>query len=247
MAAPVIGIFADRLLMPEPTFTYSEKNALNLSYTRAVSAAGGVPVILPYTLSEEELIPALELCDGFIVPGGGDMSSRFFHESPHPCAGTEDLNLDRLELAALDYLFRHGVPTLGICRGCQVMNVFAGGSIYQDLPSQYGEGLIRHRQTGDRGVPTHAVALTAGSRLAELLGEKKVYTNSMHHQAVRVPGKGFAVSAAAEDGVIEAIEHENGVWTGVQWHPEELLSTVPPMLTIFTELVDKAKIYAAAK
>ncbi len=152
---------------------------------------------------------------------------------------------DQLELDALTWLQEHKVPVLGICRGCQVLNVFDGGTLYQDLPSQYPGPVGSHNQTAlsiDRSTPTHKVLIDSGSRLAKLLGSE-VMTNSMHHQSVLEPGPHYRVTARGEDGVVEAIEHENGLWLAVQWHPECLLETVPVMLELFRSFVADCAAY----
>ena len=132
------------------------------------------------------------------------------------------------------------IPVLGICRGCQIMNVYTGGSLYQDLATGYEGVPIMHAQKEDRTYPAHLVQIEADSRLCRLLGKSSIYTNTMHHQAIREAGKGFRVVARTNDGVVEAIEHENGIWMATQWHPEELVDTVPEMNSLFADLIAKA-------
>lgn len=120
-----------------------------------------------------------------------------------------------------------------------MMNILTGGTIWQDVsempsvPNPHTKIDVFMRQT-------HPVSLAPGSRLQTLLNAETVYTNSHHHQAVNVPGKGFTVTAASADGVVEAIEHENGIWMGIQWHPERMVDDVPEMNALFRDLVEKA-------
>lgn len=229
MAKPLIGILGNR----------SEK-ALSPAYSHAVMQNGGLPIIVPFTECKAALFSTLSHCGGVIVPGGGDADPRLFGEDPHPGCGEMDWRLDGIQMQALEYLFANSVPVLGICRGCQMMNLFLGGSIYQDL-GEFPSPTILHSQPSARDHPFHNVTVKAGSRLHKLLGASSVYTNSFHHQAVKTLGKGFAACAHTSDGVIEAIEHENGLWLSIQWHPEHLTETVPAMNALFRDLVKKAK------
>lgn len=240
MKKPVIGIFGNTISTSSEKFGAIPKSALNLAYSDAVIRNGGIPVIFPSTGDEQTLLDLAKLCDGVIVPGGVDVDPAYFNEEPERQIGKLDLQLDKAEMLVLNYLLENNVPTLGICRGCQIMNIFAGGSVYQDLPAQYPGHPLMHAQKGKRSYPLHEVSIEEGSRLAGLLGTTSVRTNTMHHQAIKDAGKGFTVVGRAKDGVVEAIEHENGCWIAVQWHPEELVDTVPAMNNLFRDLIEKA-------
>ena len=142
---------------------------------------------------------------------------------------------DEWELEALQYLWENKMPVLGICRGCQIMNIFAGGTIYQDL-SLVGTPAILHRTNQPLSRTIHSVKLSPDSLLHALLKADTVYTNSSHHQAVNRLGRGFSATAQTADGVIEAIEHENGIWMGIQWHPEVLPEHAP----IFRDFIERS-------
>ena len=128
---------------------------------------------------------------------------------------------------------------LGICKGSQLLNVLMGGSLYQDL-SLKGPDCIRHLQLGRRDYLTHQIRVEEGTRLSRLLGSGVCMTNSMHHQSVKELGKGLRASAYANDGVIEAIEDQDGLMVGVQWHPESLLESAPAMNHLFSDLCGRA-------
>jgi putative glutamine amidotransferase len=140
---------------------------------------------------------------------------------------------------------RDGKPVLGVCRGIQVLNVAAGGSLYQDLRAQRGNGIKHDYFPMDgpysRDMLAHGVRVTPGSRLAGILGAEETQVNSMHHQAIKDLAPGLLASAVAPDGLIEGIEGANGQYVvGVQWHPEELVETMPAMRQLFASFVEAA-------
>lgn len=249
MKKPIIGIPAHgEMLLKSSLRLCTEVSALNLSYSNAVIRNGGIPIIVPFSEDLSVIHETLGLCDGFIMPGGSDSLDPYLYgEEPLPLNGAIDYRLDRMEYKILDYLWAHQIPTLGICRGHQIMNVYAGGSIYQHAPTMYEKEQLEHLQGSPRHNPTHAIELVDGCRLAGLLGKTRLFVNSFHHQALKKIGKGFTVTACSSDGIVEAIEHENGIWTGVQWHPEDLLNTVPEMNEIFKKLIADAAKFAESK
>lgn len=130
-----------------------------------------------------------------------------------------------------------GKPVLGICRGIQLLNIACGGTLIQDLPSQK-PGCWKHAQQCPHAYQTHPVELVPDSKLAGLVGHTSIYTNSHHHQAVDKVAPGFAVCATTADGVIEAIEAEQGWALGVQWHPEGYFPKDPDAAAIFRAFID---------
>ena len=128
-------------------------------------------------------------------------------------------------MALLKSALRRGIPIFGICRGMQVLNVAMGGTLYQDLPSQIDEDLLKHRQTTPKWQATHEVEVREGSRTAEITGSKAIKVNSYHHQAIKTLADDFVVSASSSDGIVEAIEHRDlsERWIlAVQWHAEAM-------------------------
>ena len=237
---PVIGIFGSIIHTPHPVFYSTQGSGLNLAYSDAIIRSGGIPLIFPYTFDHEALREMIDQCDGVVIPGGVDVDPRYFGEDPHPEIGEIDYEFDRVQMMALAYMEQKKIPVLGICRGCQIMNVYTGGSIYQDLAADYEGTLIRHAQKEKRSYAAHRIQIEPDSQLCRLLGTSSIYTNTLHHQAIHKVGKGFRVVARTSDGVVEAIEHENGIWMGTQWHPEELVDTVPEMSNLFVDLIEKA-------
>lgn len=208
--------------------------SLDMDYTRAISDAGGLPLVIPPDLPGESLAPLLEILDGLLLSGGPDVDPVHFGEEPQPGMGRIDPERDRIELALARLALESGLPILGICRGAQVLNIAGGGDIFQDLPSR-AEPVLRHVQPPTpMTYATHSIRVEGGTRLAAITGRHALRVNSWHHQAVRGVAPGFAVSATAEDGVVEAIELAGKPFVmGLQFHPESMAkggSHVAPLL-----------------
>lgn len=207
-------------------------------YAAAVRAAGGMPVILPYAEQEEELKYYHRLLDGLILAGGGDVDPHYFGEEPVPELEEICPERDQFELGLTRLFLEDPKPILAICRGMQILNIAAGGTICQHL--EEGPGTVKHRQNAPKWYPTHEVEIAAGSQLSHLFqGAKKIRVNSFHHQAIGKMASGFKVSAWSKDGVIEAMEGENFPFClGVQWHPECMWERDEGQLTLFQALVE---------
>lgn len=162
-------------------------------------------------LGAEACFEGLEACDGLLLPGGGDIDPARYGQKN---LGSRDIDPERdaLEFAALTTALRLGLPVLGICRGCQLINVALGGTLHQDIPDHSGLG---------EGVDRLHPSRTVDPMLIDLYGEEFII-NSSHHQAVDRPGEGFRPVQWAPDGTVEAIRHETLPLFGVQWHPERL-------------------------
>lgn len=193
------------------------------TYIQAVLAAGGSPVLVP-PASEDVLRTTFDRLDGLVLPGGWDVVPEEYGEQPHARLGKTEPERDALELCLCRWALAEGKPMLGICRGIQVMNVAAGGTLYQDIPSQYPTPICH---ATDPSLPRHYIAhditLDPSSRLAALVGAAPLPVNSWHHQAIKELGQGLVVSARAGDGIIEGVEMPGHPFAvGVQFHPEDL-------------------------
>lgn len=217
------------------------KLALDLEYVEAILKAGAIPMVIPPNLPEESLAETLQCLDGLLLSGGPDVDPVHFGEEPLPGMGRIDPGRDRVELGLARLALETGMPVLGICRGAQVLNIAAGGDIFQDLPSQ-GGSLLRHaQQPTPMTYPTHAVRVEADSRLNAITKTEALRVNTWHHQAVRKVAPGFGVSATAEDGVIEAIEKAGATFVmGVQFHPESMARGGSPEATLLFETFVKS-------
>jgi putative glutamine amidotransferase len=208
------------------------------SYTRAVESAGGLPVLIP-PLGPDALGELLERLDGIVFPGGADVDPAEYGEAREP--KTEVVTeLDRLELAVARWAIHSDMPTLGICRGQQLLNVAMGGSLVQHLD--------HHRQPGDRTALTQKLTVTPGSRLADVLGATQIDVNHMHHQAVKDVAHGLTAVAWTPDGTIEGIESPDHPWLlMVQFHPEELFGFHEPSQRLFSAFVEACRARSRAR
>lgn len=214
---------------------------------RAVAEAGGVPVLIPNAGDEKTLAATLDLVDGVYLPGGNDVDPWLYGEEPVPGMGEFDPDWDALDVTAAKMALERGLPILAICRGVQVLNVAAGGTLYQDIPSQV-PGALKHRQDGPRWAASHAVELAPDSRLARIFGQRTLRVNSFHHQAVKDVAPGFRAAAKAPDGIVEAIERSEGAFVvGVQWHPELMVAREPLYRALFAAFVEAAAEKAAQR
>lgn len=194
------------------------------AYADAVVTVGALPVVLP-VLDPADADEALAGLDGLLLTGGGDVSAECYGEEPAPEAYGRDAARDRWELALVAAARAAGLPILGVCRGAQVLNVAAGGTLVQHLPVVTDES---HREYERDAETVHPVALDPESLLAAVTGQRELGVNSLHHQAVAVVGPGLRPVAWAPDGVIEAVESVEDRLLGVQWHPELLVHEAAP-------------------
>ena len=237
MYKPLIGITSLSVESPVP------RSAVNQAYVKAVLAAGGAPVCIPVGLDDESLERVYSTLDGLLLPGGDDIAPQRYGEGPHPFLGDVDEGRDDLELTLARQALSDNLPVLGICRGVQLLAVAAGGTLYQDLPTQRPSDLPHEVREFGRQELVHDITLEPGSRLASALGRTTTRVNSLHHQAIRDLPRGFLVSARAPDGLVEGIEASGDHFqVGVQCHPEEIWnSTAPEFARLFSAFVDAAR------
>ena len=246
---PVIGL----------TGNYADGEArLVERYYKSVAEAGGVPVVIPPLADTDAIINTLDRIDGLVLTGGGDVNPLWTGEEPSPRLHSINRERDKAELLTVRLAYNRQLPMLGICRGIQVLTAALDGEVEQDIAEGMAAGrigsaaggngalpMIKHSQDADRREPTHTVEINPESILFKLYGASKLAVNSIHHQAVRSPGRRFNVSATAPDGVIEAVESaEYKPVMGVQWHPEWLADSGP---ALFKWLVGEAATFAKAK
>lgn len=245
MNKPLIGVLGIKMEKPLPgqkvTMDY-----VNEAYNKAIMAAGGVPFLLPVPEKPNTLDQLLAMCDGILFPGGADVDPKFYGEQPHEKIGPVHQQWDAFWFHALDFARNKKMPVFGICRGMQLINIGLKGDLYQDI-SESGLKHLIHSQKQNRDYPLHEVEIVQGSLFHELIGADGVYTNTFHHQIVRNVGKGLKVTGRTSDGVIEAMENEDGSILLVQFHPEELQNTVPATRNLFKHLVNKAAEFRKSK
>jgi len=232
MARPlVIGISSYARDGEPPAFT------LPCGYVDGVRAAGATPLVLPPGESEPERL--LDLVDGLILAGGGDIAPAAYSGDPHETIYSVSEERDQFEFTLARAILVHpNMPLLCICRGMQVLNVVCGGTLHAHLPERFGER-VAHRLP-PRLTSRHPVRIEPQSRLAAMLGADEVEACSWHHQAIDRMGQGLRAVAWAADEVIEAVEHTAHPWCiGVQWHPEMQLDEAPQR-GLFAALVTAA-------
>lgn len=208
-------------------------------YLDGIKAAGGLPIVLPLEVSEEDVDQIVNTCDGFLFTGGQDVSPLLYGMEDATGTIVASPERDHLESLLLSKVLEADKPILGICRGLQFINAFLGGTLWQDLPSQHPSEIV-HRQGKPYGVPTHQVQLSGD--LQTLLGKDILEVNTLHHQAAKDLGKGLIPMAVAPDGIIEAVQmpSKRFVWA-IQWHPEYLFRTDKDSLAIFSCFVEHCK------
>lgn len=218
-----------------------DEHAVADAYVRAVAAAGGLPLLIPNLDGERHAGAVLAAVDGLLLTGGVDVDPAHYGDLPAPRLGRVSPERDALEIPLVRAALEAGMPVLAVCRGLQVLNVAAGGSLIQDIAGEVPRA-IKHYQQAPRWHATHPVEIVPGTRLSELLGACTVQVNSFHHQAVDRVAPGFTVNAWSPDGLIEGIElpDPERFVVGVQWHPETLWERVPVFRRLFEGLVEAA-------
>jgi putative glutamine amidotransferase len=217
---------------------------MNQRYYHAVAMAGAAPVLIPLLDDLDALRTIYERTDGILIPGGVDVDPAAFGESRRERLGRIDPARDRVEIQLVKWAVEDRKPVLGLCRGLQVINVAFGGTLYQDLETEYPNA-IKHDYFPTYGFPrdhlAHEVTVEAGSRMREALMDAAVPVNSMHHQGIKVLARSLVASAVAPDGLIEAAESPNDSFlVGVQWHPEVFELSEPSSGDLFRNFVDAA-------
>ncbi len=235
MRAPRIAITAWRRRLPTPLGERTTLDALDPGYAADVAAAGGIPLIVTREASPED---ALDGMSGLVVSGGGDVAPATYDAADGGGCEDVDPEADAWELGLIAHARMRRLPTLGICRGMQLLAVAHGGALAQRVedPSLHpGMGALPPHESLAR---RHLVELERGSAIAGVFGTSRLSVNTLHHQAVSDPGT-LTVAARAPDGTIEAVEAEDWPAVGVLWHPEKMDEAAQRRL--FELLVDRAR------
>jgi putative glutamine amidotransferase len=238
MEKPLIGLTTSRIPSPSkrPAF------GTNVPYASSISDAGGLPVLIPLNLSNNDLDILLPRLDGILFTGGYDVDPQEYGNRPHPKVEGIDADRDRVEMHLLQALIQVGKPFLGICRGCQVINVAMGGTLFEDLPEQFLRRVQHDNHDQPRNYLAHHVEIDPNSHLAKILKTDDAQVNSLHHQGVRQLAQTLRAAVIAPDGLIEAFELPNySFGLAVQWHPEEL-QEYEPMRSLFQAFVGSCQL-----
>lgn len=233
---PVIGLTAS--FKPDD---WTPQHIINESYFHAIRHFGGIPLLIPALAEKEELEYLLSTIDGLVLTGGQDLDPNLFGEKIINDTVTLCPERDTAEYAVLELAAQRNIPILGICRGMQVMNVFFGGSLWQDIPSQL-PGCAEHRMEAPYHRTSHSCITEKETPLAELTGEPSFGVNSHHHQSVKDLAPGYRCMGKAEDGIIEAIYDPSQEFRwGVQWHPERIWDIEETSAEVFRRFLISCK------
>ncbi len=241
MSTPIIGITTRTAPVP-PSQLLSVM--VQQSYTTAIQNAGGLPLLIPSSIQENDLKELSKHLDGILFTGGGDIATEIFNGEHHPAVYGIDALRDAIELGLARLVAQDGKPFLGICRGLQVANVALGGTLYTHIADQLPNALV-HDYPGEDGVPArtalaHLVRIEEDSQIGKIFAEPIMHVNSLHHQGIKDVAPGFKAVAYAPDGLVEAIElAEHPFGLAVQWHPE-WLTDQQAILRLFKAFVDAA-------
>ena len=236
----IIGISSSIIVDNSGSFAGYKRAYVNKDYVDAVIRAGGVPLIIPFSTDKEVIISQAQLIDGLILSGGHDINPYNYGQEPSQKIGETFPERDTYEMILLEESKKRNIPILGICRGFQLINVAAGGTLYQDLSLIPGN-ILKHNQVSNPTLKTHKVEIKENSFISSIFG-KETMVNSFHHQVINKVANDFIVVAKASDGVVEAIEHKTYKFlVAVQWHPEMLAVNCEKARVLFSKFVEEAK------
>ncbi len=232
---PIIGVSCNQRRWAGEYF-------LRTDYVRGITENSGAPLLIPVNQDPQVLADSLEYCDGLLLTGGGDLGPNFHENRPSLYLENVDEERDWFEIGLVRLALTAGKPVLAICRGLQVLNVALQGKLYHDLNTELPDS-GSHQPDELAYEASHPVYFKENTRLARIFGEEAL-VNSAHHQAIKELGAGLIVSGVSPDGLIEAVEKEEGFVVGVQWHPERLLH-IPAMNQIFKDFIEacRSKVY----
>jgi putative glutamine amidotransferase len=234
ISQPLIGITSNLMTISEGPFEGQGRFFLNQGYVDSVVKAGGIPLILPIVSDPEAIRQQLFRIEGLIFSGGQDVHPSHYDEVPHLLLGEIAPERDSYEYLVLKIAEEMQIPILGICRGLQLMNVYHGGTLHQDL--RLAEKDLHPAHTLQFNLDLHDVELAPQASLSQLFNASSLKVNSYHHQTIKEVASGWAVTATSADGLIEGIAKESSCWQhGVQWHPEVQYAEMEPLFAAFIE------------
>lgn len=236
MNKPIIGVI--------PLYDEEKESIWMLpGYLDGIKAAGGIPIVLPMDIDEDELAELDKNIAGYLFTGGHDVSPKLYNEKKQPYCGNPCDERDMIEKMVYTFADKKDKPILGICRGIQFINVMRGGTLYQDITKEYKtKNAAQHHMSAPYDRTVHNVNILKNSPLFSLLSIEEMDVNSYHHQAVKEVGNGLNIMAESEDGLVEGIyvPDKKFQWA-VQWHPEFIFKKDERQLTIFKAFIDACR------
>ncbi|MCF6465967.1 gamma-glutamyl-gamma-aminobutyrate hydrolase family protein [Clostridium sp. Cult2] len=213
-----------------------------MDYSKAIEKAGGIPVALPVIDNDSYINQLVKKMDGFLFTGGSDIHPNNYHESVKKGLGLVVPERDAFELKLLKRILEKDKPILGICRGFQLINVYFGGKLYQDIKHNNSTIIEHHGYKLPKYCFIHNNILEEGSKIYEAFGKRDLNVNSLHHQIIEKLGEGLLQTVLSEDGIIEGFEHKNYSYVvGMQWHPEMMFEVHSEQLLIFKHFINNVK------
>ncbi|MGH0053550.1 MAG: gamma-glutamyl-gamma-aminobutyrate hydrolase family protein [Sphaerochaetaceae bacterium] len=237
MSKPIIAIGGTYdQASPSSAFPTLRRIFTNEGYVSKLEQSGASVIVIPNT--NDNIDTLISLCDGLLLAGGPDIEPSLYQQERQAVCGASDIASDHFQIALYHAARREGKPILGICRGCQLINVAEGGTLFQDYRIR-GDHSILHPDLEHFDKVSHTVTVYDGTKLSTIVKTKELGVNSLHHQCIDMLAPSLQCSARSSDGCIEAIELSKGAWVlGVQWHPESMQEE---MLPLFRAFVDAAK------
>jgi putative glutamine amidotransferase len=210
----------------------------NRAYVHAIEHAGGVPILIPYLHDSSMFDTLLPRLDGLMLSGGIDIDPALYGQEHHPLCEQPDKELDDFELKLASWALQEDIPTLGVCRGMQILNVAVGGTLYQDIPALCPGAMHHSHRHMSRDYLAHRVNILPGSLVERVLGPGPFMVKSLHHQAVHKPGRDVVISGTAEDGIAEMLEVSGRRFVvAAQFHPEEIYLKESASARLFASFV----------
>lgn len=233
---PIVAVTAGTILQEMRSLNQKKADYVPRPVIDAIGRNGMIPIVLPY-FEYGEVDDFISMFDGLVLTGGANPSPKFYGEEPIWSLGATNEKRDLFEIPLIQKTIAAKKPILAICRGIQIMNVAMGGTLWQDMSAQKESGsFVQHMQKFDTSMG-HWISFEKGSELYDLFGEG-MYVNSRHRESVKEVAKGFHVVARAKDNMVEAIESDDHLHIGVQWHPENMEEAMDPLFVHFREKVE---------
>lgn len=233
---PIIGVI--------PLFD-EEKDSIWMvpGYMEGIRMAGGIPIILPLRAEDDEITAVADLCKGFLFTGGHDVDPALYGAVKSEKCGPANHDRDLLEQKIFAHALHKDKPVFGICRGIQLINVLCGGTLYQDIPTEYvGSKAVEHHMQPPYDVPCHQVEIIEDTPLGEMLERPVIAVNSYHHQAIRELAQNLRPMAISEDGLVEAVYMPDRKFIqAVQWHPEFIYQADEDACRLFRAFVNACR------
>ena len=248
MKQTIIGISSGFIFDENYSFSGYPRLATNEDYSRSVQEAGATPILLPITKDYAVAKAQVQLIDALLLSGGQDVMPHAYGEEPLTVSGVNSIERDIYEVLLIQAALELDKPIMGICRGSQILNVYFGGTLYQDNSLKEGAN-IKHVQEANPSLATHTITIDETSFLFEAVGEKTLLVNSFHHQSIKDIAPNLKAVAYAQDGIVEAIEATDPKTFifAVQWHPEMLSKNNVAAQKIFSHFIQKVETYHNSK